>query len=62
MPPDLRKTHRTLDAAVDRLYRPEPFPDDRARAELLLARYEAMSAPLLALAQSGAKPRRKPKA
>ena len=37
MPPALRKAHQTLDAAVDSLYRPHPFADDRERAEHLLA-------------------------
>lgn len=57
MPPVLRKAHHTLDAAVDKLYRPEPFADDRERAEHLLGRYEVLSAPLLAAAQ--AKPKRR---
>ena len=57
MPPALRKAHHALDTAVDRQYRPAPFADDRERVEHLLARYEALSAPLLAAAQSG-KPKR----
>ena len=57
MPPELRKAHQALDTAVERLYRPLPFADDRERVEHLLARYEALSAPLLASAQSG-KPKR----
>ena len=56
MPPDLRKAHTALDLAVDRLYRKEPFASDRARVEFLLARYETLTAPALALA--AAKPRR----
>jgi hypothetical protein len=56
MPPILRKAHQALDAAVDKLYRPEPFIDDRERAEHLLTRYEALSAPLLVAAH--AKPKR----
>ena len=48
MPPALRKAHQALDVAVERLYRPQPFSDDRARAEHLLTQYEALSAPLLA--------------
>jgi hypothetical protein len=55
MPPDLRKAHQALDLAVDRLYRREPFASDRERVEFLLARYEAISAPALALA---ARPKR----
>ncbi len=53
MPPALRRAHRALDAAVDALYRPTPFADDRERAEHLLGRYEALSAPLLAAAAPG---------
>ena len=37
MPEDLRKAHRALDEAVDRLYRKEPFASDRERLEHLLA-------------------------
>lgn len=32
MPVELRKAHRALDLAVDKLYRPLPFMDDRERA------------------------------
>lgn len=59
MPPALRKAHQALDNAVEKLYRPEPFADDRERAEHLLTRYEALSAPLLVAAQ--AKPKRRTK-
>ena len=51
MPPALRKAHQALDTAVERLYRPQPFAEDRARAEHLLTQYEALSAPLLVAAQ-----------
>src|SRR5665213_2909901 len=47
MPPKLLKAHQALDRAVDRLYRPEPFPDDQARVELLFQLYERLTAPLL---------------
>ncbi len=47
MPPELLKAHQTLDRAVDRLYRPEPFPDDQARVEHLFQLYEQLTAPLL---------------
>jgi hypothetical protein len=50
MPPDLRKAHRELDEAVDRLYRKEPFLSDRERVEHLFAQYEKLSAPVLAAA------------
>lgn len=58
MPPALRKAHSALDTAVEKLYRPQPFVDDRERATHLLTRYEAMTAPLLALAQQKPKRRR----
>jgi hypothetical protein len=48
MPADLRKAHRALDLAVDRLYRKEPFADDRERVEHLFRLYEQMTAGLLA--------------
>lgn len=56
MPPDLRKAHRALDAAVDRLYRKEPFASDRERVEHLFGLYEKLSAPMLA---SQARPTRR---
>lgn len=46
MPPALAKAHRALDAAVDKLYRPEKFNGDRDRAEFLFGLYEKMVAPL----------------
>lgn len=55
MPSDLRKAHRALDLAVDRLYRKEPFADDRERVEHLFRLYEQMTAGLLARAD---KPKR----
>lgn len=54
MPPDLRKAHRALDEAVDKLYRAQPFASDRERVEHLFALYEKLTAPMLAAA--GAKP------
>jgi len=42
MPPPLRKAHRALDKAVDRLYRREPFGSDRERAEHLFTLYEKL--------------------
>ena len=50
MPVDLRKAHRALDEAVDRLYRKAPFTSDRERVEHLFALYEKLSAPMLAAA------------
>lgn len=46
MPPNLRKAHAALDAAVDRLYRSAPFASDRDRVEHLFGRYEALINPL----------------
>ena len=46
MPPDLRRAHRKLDRAVDRLYRPRKFGSERERVEHLFALYERMRAPL----------------
>jgi len=48
MPADLRRAHRALDEAVDRLYRPAPFSSDRERAEHLFGLYERLTAGLLA--------------
>jgi hypothetical protein len=57
MPKDLVKAHADLDRAVDRCYRPQPFDSDRQRVEHLFARFEKLSAPLIAIS---AKARRKP--
>jgi hypothetical protein len=46
MPADLRRAHHALDLAVDKLYRPAPFPSDRDRVEHLFGRYEALVNPL----------------
>jgi len=46
MPGDLRKAHRALDLAVDKLYRAAPFASDRDRVEHLFGRYEALVNPL----------------
>ncbi|OYU48177.1 MAG: SAM-dependent methyltransferase [Rhizobiales bacterium PAR1] len=59
MPPDLRKAHKALDAAVDRLYRAAPFTSDRERVEHLFGLYEKLSAPVLAAAAPKAKRGRK---
>ena len=37
MPAPLLQAHQDLDRAVDRCYRPEPFPSDRHRVEHLFA-------------------------
>jgi hypothetical protein len=46
MPGNLRKAHRALDAAVDRLYRKQPFESDRDRVEHLFGLYEKLVNPL----------------
>jgi hypothetical protein len=58
MKPELRRAHRALDLAVDKLYRAAPFSGDRERVEHLFTRYEKLVAPLMAGAQPKA-PRRK---
>ncbi len=50
MPPQLRKAHRALDGAVDKLYRSAAFTGDRDRAEHLFGLYEKLVAPLIAAA------------
>ncbi len=50
MPPQLRKAHRALDDAVDKLYRSPVFAGDRDRAEHLFGLYEKLVAPLVAAA------------
>jgi hypothetical protein len=52
MPAPLLKAHQQLDRAVDRCYRPEPFPSDRHRVEYLFALYEKLTAPLVAAAKA----------
>lgn len=50
MPPDLRRAHRALDEAVERLYRPKargaPFGSDRERVEHLFTLYQRLVDPL----------------
>ena len=46
MPPALAAAHTALDKAVDRCYRSEALPPDRARVEHLFALYEKLTAPL----------------
>ncbi len=46
MPPNLRRAHRDLDSAVDKLYRRSGFSSDRERVEHLLRLYEEMLVPL----------------
>lgn len=48
MPAELRKAHRDLDLAVDKLYRARPFESDRERVEHLFPLYEALVQPTTA--------------
>ena len=48
MPPELRKAHRELDAAVDKLYKRSGFADDRERVEHLFWLYEELVMPTTA--------------
>jgi hypothetical protein len=59
MPLQLRKAHQDLDKAVDKLYRPNPFTDDRDRVEHLFGLYEKLVAPLTAIIPK--QKRRRPK-
>ena len=58
MPPALRRAHRRLDRAVDRLYRRTRFADERERVEHLFGLYERLQVPLAAEA---AGPKRRPR-
>ena len=46
MPAELRRAHRELDTAVDRLYRRAPFASDRERVEQLFTLYQRLVDPL----------------
>ncbi|MGL4638019.1 MAG: type IIL restriction-modification enzyme MmeI, partial [Beijerinckiaceae bacterium] len=58
MPPDLRRAHKALDEAVDRLYRAAAFASDRERVEHLFMLYEKLTADLLTGTKVTKKPRR----
>jgi hypothetical protein len=45
MPAELRRAHRELDLAVDKLYRTRAFGSDRERVEHLFPLYEALVQP-----------------
>ncbi len=59
MPPNLRRAHRALDRAVDRLYRRSGFTSERERVEHLFMLYEKMRAPLDTSMLSGHRKRRR---
>lgn len=48
MPPELVAAHQTLDRAVDRAYRPQPFTTEANRVAFLFDRYEALTNALFA--------------
>jgi len=50
MKPELRRAHRVLDVAVDKLYRRMPFTGDRDRVEHLFTCYEKLVSPLIVAA------------
>ncbi len=52
MPANLRRAHKALDAAVDRLYRKSPFASDRDRVEHLFGLYERLVNPLSGAAKA----------
>lgn len=52
MPAELRRAHRDLDLAVDKLYRARPFGSDRERVEHLFPLYEALVQPTSAAAKA----------
>ena len=59
MPAELRRAHRDLDLAVDKLYRDKPFDSDQARVEHLFTRYRALVEPTSAAAALNRKQVRK---
>lgn len=61
MPAPLRKAHRALDEAVDKLYRPSAFSGDRDRAEHLFGLYERLITPLVAAVEAPGSRRRRPR-
>lgn len=60
MPVGLLKAHQKLDAAVDKVYRKEPFKTARERVEFLFKLHSEITEPMNALAAQ--KPKRKAKA
>jgi hypothetical protein len=61
MPLQLRKAHRALDRAVDKLYRSASFTSDRDRAEHLFGLYEKLVSPLVAAVETPHTRRSKPR-
>ena len=52
MPADLRDAHRTLDRAVDRCYRSQPFTSERNRVEYLFELHRQITTPLAPAART----------
>jgi hypothetical protein len=52
MPPALVKAHQELDKVVDLCYRPQPFPNETKRIELLFELYEKYTNPLYSTKKS----------
>jgi hypothetical protein len=61
MPAELRKAHRALDTAVDKLYRKRPFGSDRERVEHLFPLYEALVQPTSAAPKANKRTARRAK-
>jgi len=61
MPAELRKAHRDLDLAVDKLYRARPFGSDRERVEHLFPLYEALVQPTSAAPKANKRTERRAK-
>lgn len=59
MPADLARAHVTLDRAVDRCYRTQPFLDERKRFEHLFPMWERLTNPLVATRTSRKSPPRR---
>ncbi len=57
MPPQLRRAHRALDDAVDKLYRSATFTGDRDQVEHLFGLYEKLVTPLVAAEPPGGRAR-----
>ncbi len=55
MPPDLAKAHASLDRAVEKCYRAQPFLNDRERVEFLFHLYEQITVPLATTAKPAKK-------
>ena len=61
MPGALRKAHRDLDLAVDKLYRTRPFGSDRERVQHLFPLYEALVQPTSAAPKANKRTERRAK-